>query len=154
MPKTPEGSKSKQSKPQTRAKPGPKRRSSSSASWLRKADTLLDSAERGVQGAPRSAAALADAVGVSRQTIWRNTGLRERLAKLSANESGEIKPQSLRGRVASLALEIEAARALNERLVRTLLVIARRLEERDLPVEEIMGSAIENPVNPLPWDDE
>lgn len=116
--------------------------------WRERAHLLLDASENGVPQTPRTMQALAEAVGVSRQTIWRDVEIKARLKKL-AHASGPSSSKA--ATVARLRIENAALRLHCDKLMATFVVIAQRLEDRGLPAAEIMGSEAES-FEPISWE--
>ena len=134
------------------SKAGRRRRAPVGASWLEKAQVLLDDAERGAQGAPRTIRELAEACEVSRQTIWRNAELRSRLAALDQAEQRPTERRTNKAVIAALRHQLAVAEARYATLAANFVIIARRLEEIGVPAVQVMGSVLENPSDPLSWD--
>ncbi len=124
------------------------RKNPGATSWRERAHLLLDAAESGVPQTPRTTLALAEAVGVSRQTIWRDAEIKARLKALAC---GSATRSSKAATLAGLRVENAALRLHCDKLMATFVVIAQRLEDRGLSAAEIMGSEAES-FEPIPWD--
>jgi len=100
------------------------------SSWKARAIVVIEDMERGV-GPDRSLDQLAELIGVSRQTLWREKELSTRIRLAKANRrSGRVRVKR-RGpseQSAALALEVEQLRSHMERLIETIVSACERLQ--------------------------
>lgn len=99
-------------------------------SWKARALVVIEDMERGI-GPQRSLNQLAELIGVSRQTLWRDEELstRIRLAKVK-RKSGRVrvKRRGATEQSAALALEVEQLRTHVERLIEAIVSACERLQ--------------------------
>lgn len=100
-------------------------------SWKARALVVIEDMERSV-GPDRSLNQLAELIGVSRQTLWREKELSTRIRLAKANRrSGQVRVRR-RGpseQSAALALEVEQLRSHMERLIETIVSACERLQD-------------------------
>src|SRR5690606_17315370 len=96
----------------------PRKRAAGSR-WREHAHALLDAAESNVRGTPRTIIGLAQAVGVSRQTIWRDSELRKRVADLTEHAGRQ---PSKAATLARLKVENAALRMYCDKLMATFVI--------------------------------
>lgn len=100
------------------------------SSWKARALVVIEDMERGV-GPERSLNQLAEFIGVSRQTLWRDEELSTRIRLAKANRrSGRVRVKR-RGpseQTAALALEVEQLRSHMERLIEAIVSACERLQ--------------------------
>lgn len=99
-------------------------------SWKARALVVIEDLERGV-GPDRSLNQLAELIGVSRQTLWREKDLSTRIRLAKAKRRSGLVRIRRRGpseRSAALELEVEQLRSHMERLVETIVSACERLQ--------------------------
>lgn len=111
--------------------------------WRNKALFLLDEAERAGSAQPLSINGFADQCGVSRWTIWRDVGVRDRYKEVvsqrsEGSNSGKGR-RSQEQRMRLLVLENEELKRRNEALLQNFIVISRRLVERGIDPVVVLG---------------
>lgn len=99
-------------------------------SWKARALVVIEDLERGV-GPDRSLNQLAELIGVSRQTLWREKDLSTRIRLANAKRRSGLVRIRRRGpseRSAALELEVEQLRSHMERLVEAIVSACERLQ--------------------------
>lgn len=115
--------------------------------WRIRALTLLDDLERGTSSEPTTMTGLARVVGVSRQTLWRDPAIRDRISKLHSrreligDSSGRSTPAE---RIRRLERELAEERRQNAHLVQNFVNVCRRLHERGLDAHLFLGEAADD----------
>jgi hypothetical protein len=114
-----------------------------SQGWEEKAHQILDQFERGTRRIKLTRSGLAELAGVSRQTLWRNPGLRARVNQLTGSRSAEGGESTTRPTLAmqvrELKKQVDELEQTNATLVQNFLVICRALDERGIDPVELMG---------------
>ncbi len=101
-----------------------------SRSWPKEVSLIIDDLERGV-GPDLSLREVAERVGISRQTLWREQELCERLRLANArrkSECGKSRRRSSSERLAAHIAEIEELRSQVSRLVEAIVAACERLQ--------------------------
>lgn len=100
------------------------------SSWRARALVVIEDMERGV-GPERNLSQLAEFIGVSRQTLWRDEELSARIRLATAKrKSGrvQVKRRGPSEQSAVLVLEVEQLRAHVERLIEAIVSACERLQ--------------------------
>ena len=100
------------------------------SSWKARALVVIEDMERGV-GPERNLSQLAEFIGVSRQTLWRDEELSARIRLATAKrKSGrvQVKRRGPSEQSAVLVLEVEQLRAHVERLIEAIVSACERLQ--------------------------
>lgn len=116
---------------------------SSRQSWEQKTHLILDQYERGTRRMKLTRSGLADLVGVSRQTLWRNASIRARVNQLLGTVSPPpgvgAKRLTLAARVRDLKRRVDGLEAENSILTQNFIVLCRALDERGLDPVDLLG---------------
>lgn len=111
--------------------------------WRAKVNELLDGFESGARVGAPSMTEVSKAVGISRQTLWRDELIRSRFAIIATRRDAKVKRSpkraTLEERIRQLELKLEMERRANSNLVQNFVNACRRLQERGLDAHIYLG---------------
>jgi len=115
--------------------------------WRSRAKRVLDDYERGAIKS-LTQGGLAKLVGVSRQTLWRDAGFRERFQRIqeahARSGTKSVARASSEMRVRALSAEVARFRFENGLLIQNIVAICRRLREHGLDPHAFVGEAADD----------
>ena len=113
--------------------------------WRFEANCVIDDYERGALKETLTLSKLAQLVGVSRQTVWRDLTIMERYAR--AKDIAAARPSSGGSRATAemryrkLEAELEKVKTENSNLIQNMVNVCRRLHEHGLDAHVFVGEA-------------
>lgn len=113
--------------------------------WRLEANLLIDEYERGALQEPLTLSHLAKLVGVSRQTVWRDSAVMARYSRakdiVSDKSFSGVRRATAEMRHRKLEAELEKVKAENSKLIQNIVNICRRLHEHGLDAHVFVGEA-------------
>ncbi|CAE1139584.1 hypothetical protein [Xanthomonas euroxanthea] len=112
--------------------------------WRERAEAALWAHEIDGTGGAVTVSGLARAIGVSRQTIWRDKRLMERIAAVQDTATKPVRSAGSKGaleaRLKRMEVELRGLRSENEILLFNIMAVAKRLREAGLDPGEFFGA--------------